>query len=493
MYKRLLYTLLTIVTVAAFAACGSSASETDADDSKTKTEASDKSLDDDDAKDEKEEKDEETKDIASLFDKLEERFNDGKADTSEWEGTSADSATDTDDTDTDWYDWDDNYGYDETSLAIVENTDGIIVDNEICSFQILSAQEDSSGYTLSLQCESKADKNLAYAFEQVYVNNVYCNPIWVDSVGAGETLVDDVLFYNSDLEALGITEVTSITFWLTITDDDTWDTIVEGIYTYYPNGKENAVVYDYSVTPESSVLLEQDGLFMAITGYEYDNYGDLAIHVYLENNSDTHYDFEIKNLSLNGLLCDPYWDATLLSGMKACDVLYFSSYILNAHQITLPATDLSFDLVVTDYDEYDPAFENTYVLYPSGEEASQPFEFTPSDTDIVLFDNEECSMIITDCILDNYGDFQMIVYLENKSDTELGFQSYSSKLNGYNCSASMIEILGPKQKCFTSLDWFSFEMEPYGITTIESVELPVTVTDYSIWESILEETFTITP
>ncbi|MBQ9767871.1 MAG: hypothetical protein IJW37_07195, partial [Lachnospiraceae bacterium] len=270
MYKKILYTILSVVTMLSIAACGSSDSGKEPTATPKATEAP--------KNDDKGDTQNQDKDLSSLFDELENRLNGDSEDTPVVIPTEVPTDEDED------FDWSDE----DVSSSATAVTDGVIVDNEQCAFKIVSVDADNFwGYTLNVQLENKTNLNLSFSMDDVYVDGVYCDPYWYCDVEPGETVTDEVSFYTEDFEALGITEPTSITFLLTVYDDDNWeaDNLVEDTYVFYPEGEENAVVYEYDFDADDTVLVENENITMAFLNYEYDEDWGYIVDVYMENHT----------------------------------------------------------------------------------------------------------------------------------------------------------------------------------------------------------------
>ncbi|MBQ9766652.1 MAG: hypothetical protein IJW37_00925, partial [Lachnospiraceae bacterium] len=205
--------------------------------------------------------------------------------------------------------------------------------------------------------------------------------------------------------------------------------------------------------------------------------------------------FAMDEVSVNGFMCDPYWAFSIPAGMKAHSSFYFSTEDLELNEIST-VTDIEFFLSVYNYDDWEDYYvEETFTVYPLGEEAAQTYERTPKDSDIILFDNDSCTMIITGFTYDEIWGYSAIAYLENKTDAELYYSIDNAKVNGIDCDPFWMEALGPGKKCNSKINWSAYKLEDSGITTIETLDLPIIVNDYSDWENseVINETFTVTP
>ena len=116
------------------------------------------------------------------------------------------------------------------------DTQVVIAEDENIRFAIEQVYDEASAYTLQVYMENKTDRNLMYSWDLVSVNGNMIDPFWAASVTAGKRACEKITFYRSDLEANGITDVSSIEFKLIVSDYDDWEApnLLEQVYTYTP-------------------------------------------------------------------------------------------------------------------------------------------------------------------------------------------------------------------------------------------------------------------
>lgn len=127
----------------------------------------------------------------------------------------------------------------------------------------------------------------------------------------------------------------------------------------------------------------------------------------------------------------------------------------------------------------------------SASEEEQPAGFEEQ----VLFDNDQCTMIVKD--FDENGDWgpTFKVYLENKtSDQTLMFAVEDASVNGYMLDPLFATEVAAGKKENAEISWFTEELEENDIEKIEEVDLQMRVYNSDDWEAdpYVEETFTLT-
>lgn len=114
----------------------------------------------------------------------------------------------------------------------------VYVDDENCTFKITGVEEDSIwGYTLKAYIENKTDKTLMFSWDGVSVNGFMCDPFWASEVQPGKKAIQDISFSEDSFSELGIENVESIDFTLSVTDSDDWEVppYVNEAFTFNPN------------------------------------------------------------------------------------------------------------------------------------------------------------------------------------------------------------------------------------------------------------------
>lgn len=247
---------------------------------------------------------------------------------------------------------------------------------------------------------------------------------------------------------------------------------------------------------EETVFVDNESCTFKITEIEDDSMWGYTLKAYLENKTDKELMFSLSNVSVNGFMCDPFWAESVTSGMKANAEISFSGSDLEKNRIDA-VTDIEFTLNVYDNNDWNAEYlvSETFSIYPMGEEAVEPFVRNAQEGEIVLFDNENCAMIITGFDPENIWGYSVSVYLENKTDKELMFSVTDAAVNGFMCDPLWAETVAPGKRSITEISWLENDFAANGITDVESLSLPVSVYDSNDWTAayLVEETFTVNP
>ena len=247
---------------------------------------------------------------------------------------------------------------------------------------------------------------------------------------------------------------------------------------------------------EETVLVDDENCTFKITAIEEDASLGYTLKASLENKTDLELMFTLDGVSVNGFMCDPFWAVTVTPGMKANEEISFSDSDLQRNGIS-EVTDITFTLKIYDNNDWtaDHLVKEVFTIHPLGEEAVKPFLRESQNGEMVLFEDENCAIIVTGYDPDSTWGYTVNVYLENKTDKNLMFSVDGAAVNGFMCDPFWAADVAPGKRSNTGISWSLSDFEANGITQVESITLPIRVYDADDWmaEDILNETFTLNP
>lgn len=247
---------------------------------------------------------------------------------------------------------------------------------------------------------------------------------------------------------------------------------------------------------EPCTLIDNENVLFKISSVSFDSIWGYALKVQIENRTDKDLMFSLHDVSVNGFMCDPFFAATVTAGMKANKEISFSTDSLEEIGIQKP-TQVEFKLKVYDSNDWtqDDVLSEVFTIYPLGENAATEHIRQSQESDIILFDNEHCTMIITGFDPDSVWGYSAMVYLVNKTDTSLMFSVGDASVNGFMCSPYFAKTVTAGKQCITAISWSDTVLEENEITQVETLTLPIRVYDPENWtaDPLLNETFTVNP
>ena len=233
-----------------------------------------------------------------------------------------------------------------------------------------------------------------------------------------------------------------------------------------------------------------------ITGIENDSFWGYTLKVYLENKSaEKTYMFTITKGAVNGVEWDPLLAETVAPGKKANSKAYF---VNEEKEALLPVfTDIELEFRVYDSNDWmadDVALETVHV-YPLGEDKATAFIREPQETDTVIVDNDQITILVTGYPEDSFWGYVASVYLVNKTEKTLMFTVDDASVNGFMCEPFWACTVAPGKQAFESISWTESSLEENNITEIETIEMTFRVydSDNIFDDDIYNESVTLTP
>ena len=116
--------------------------------------------------------------------------------------------------------------------------------------------------------------------------------------------------------------------------------------------------------------------------------------------------------------------------------------------------------------------------------------------EIVVFDTDDCAMVVTGFEGDGADGFAMDVRFENQTeDTTLTFSMENASLNGCMVGALCVEEVTPGNAAVEQVVWYPSELEAYGLGAITDVSFGMRVYDSGDWsaDNLVDDYFTVYP
>lgn len=182
--------------------------------------------------------------------------------------------------------------------------------------------------------------------------------------------------------------------------------------------KEN---YEIEMSSEEEcVIIDNDDCTMKMVSIDSEGEWGYTWNVYLENKTDVELMFDLADVSVNGMMCDPYWAVTVEGGKAANEEIIWDLEQFEEYGID-DVTVVEFTLSVYNNDDWEAGnlVYNDYKIYLNGKDAAVMLNREPEATDVVLLDSEECSMVSLGIMEDEIWGTELKVYFENKSERDL--------------------------------------------------------------------------
>ena len=248
---------------------------------------------------------------------------------------------------------------------------------------------------------------------------------------------------------------------------------------------------------EAVTAVDNEACAVTIKSIDPDSLWGYTLKVLLENRSaETSYMFAVESAFINGVECDPFFAREVAPGKKSNEDVSFRLDTLEENGVGEP-TDIEIVFRVHDADDWtaeDVAHETVHI-YPAGEDKVQTFQRQAQDTDTVLVDNDDISVIVTGYDPDSLFGYGVELFLVNKTDRPLVFSVDDASVNGFMIEPYYGHELAPGKCCFGEMTWSASNLEENDIETVEDIEFTLHVRDSDDWmaDDVYNGTVTLTP
>ena len=256
--------------------------------------------------------------------------------------------------------------------------------------------------------------------------------------------------------------------------------------TTVPSDPAATTVPTEPITPptsfETQTVVDNEYCTIQITGLDPENLWGYTLNVYLENKSpDTDYQFSVGLASVNKLSMDPLFSVKVAPGKKANEQICFTDRELTA--LVGQFTDIELTFQVTDANDFlaKPVANPTVHVYPYGEENATVYQRPAKDTDVVVVDNDQVSVIVTEYANDPIWGYCAKVFLVNKTDKDLMFSADDVSVNGFMLDPFYADLVEGGKCAYSFMSWLESDFEDNGITDVQSIELTLRVYDSTDW------------
>lgn len=131
-----------------------------------------------------------------------------------------------------------------------------------------------------------------------------------------------------------------------------------------------------------------------------------------------------------------------------------------------------YDEAEWDVSNRDDPVDDDFVIYPKGEENATEPKHEIQPTDIVLFDNNACSMVICGFYSDSFMGYTAKAYCQNKTDDRIDVILDKGSINGFECTPEGAALLEPHSNAYVDIRW-----QEYAETYAENGNDPTSITE----------------
>lgn len=245
----------------------------------------------------------------------------------------------------------------ENKLSVSEQ---VLLDRDGIVITLNSFETDGFwGPALKILVENNGTKSVIIQTRNSAVNGIMVLSLFSCDVAAGKKANDEIVFEASSLKIASISVIKDIEFNFVVLDSETYNTIFETDKISITTSANPSYVQTYD--DSGFVALNQNGIKIVIKKLDSeDSFWGADIFTYIENNSNDNVMIQIRDMSVNGFMIDPFFSSDVLSGKKAFGTITFMEADLIDNNIET-IDSLEFYFTVFDVESWNTIFDSSVI------------------------------------------------------------------------------------------------------------------------------------
>jgi len=241
---------------------------------------------------------------------------------------------------------------------------------------------------------------------------------------------------------------------------------------------------------EPSKILDDEDYTVEVTDVGLDENNCCHVDFEMTNHSSEGYLFAVVGGSVNRLQCGPFMTQEVAAGESAERTLYLED--LSEYGVKY-YTDIEmlFAVYLANGQYAESVEEKRLHIYPYGSQNVLSFEYTPSEEDSLLVDNDVISAYITGFDEDDLWGYSLNMAYVNKTDKNIDLYVSSSYINGIEVDPFYTIGISAQSTAFDYISWFQSDFDNAGITEINDMVICFTALDSDSGETLMEKEVTI--
>ena len=241
--------------------------------------------------------------------------------------------------------------------------------------------------------------------------------------------------------------------------------------------------FDKTASVEEQEIYHKNDVAIVAKKLVYDTVSGPQIVLSIKNDTDKTLLIQNAYTAVNGFMMKPVVDITAkpgktveqpmslpylglaMAGIHSLREIEFSLRILDGKTYSVIDTTPGVQFDLTGGAKEEPPFDESGQVVYNGKQAKIVLKGVKSDT---LFD---CTNVVE-------------VYMENKSDKMIGVCNKKLTVNGYEITTTMETSILPGKRAVDVIELYDNELEEYGVTTLDTVDVAFDINDYETWDTL---------
>ena len=238
------------------------------------------------------------------------------------------------------------------------------------------------------------------------------------------------------------------------------------------------------VTIPQTVLFDQDGITITVTGLTFEDWYGPEIQFLAENNSNSAYTMQVRNVSINGAMASTICSCEVAAGEKINDTISFDTTELDTIGIDV-IRQIEFNVMIFNPETWDTLYYTDPILLQTN--AAQNVEQTFDDSGFVALDEGGIRFIVRGVSReDSIWGTDVSVYIENNSNRDVTIQLSDVSVNDYMIDPVFFCDVTAGKVAYSTMSFDADTLTENGISTFDTLEFSLGIYDYTTWETILE-------
>ena len=252
-------------------------------------------------------------------------------------------------------------------------------------------------------------------------------------------------------------------------------------------------VKDFSMEYDDPLcIVETNYITMEVNSIEVDD--DYLVIDTLVTNSNTKrgYEVSVTRASVNGIEIYPTYSEDVDADDECDEPIEIG--LSNVIENTDIKDIFDIELAVTiEDDDMEVVYKDVVHIYPYGADKAERYARQSNDTDIVIVDNEQYKVTVTEFEYVAGWGYSIHMYIENKTDETiyLGGENYS--LNDTDADTWYDDYVGANGVSFSRLEWSQSDLDDAEVEEVTSINFTLSIYDEEADNLLYRNTITLNP
>ena len=240
---------------------------------------------------------------------------------------------------------------------------------------------------------------------------------------------------------------------------------------------------------EEISILESENYTVKITKISNGFLKDYSWTLYIDNNTDKDIVVSLDDVSVDGIMSDPFWATDVSANKKSYSEVDW--YSLSDHGISDP-TIIEGKLHIFDDDTWDDYYNESFTVMPLGEDKVQTVSREPKDTDQVLIDNDYAKVTKTG-YEESSNSLKMNLYIEARTENPITVSIDDCALNNTMCDPFWACSVTGNKVAVSTVEWYSSSLEDSNLKAEDVTDITFSMSVYNsdTWDDYSEDNLSL--